>query len=287
MKKRVWPVTAALVLSLGLMGCASTEGAGETNASEPAESTSAESAPATASSSDGIETRTYTLENGLDVDVTEFYLYRADATERGENLTATPMKPGDTKEITVEGKMIGEPNETLWVLEYVAEDGSRGQHTTLHVEDQLVGQTIYILGADGISSATPFAFSDEQLPDQREAVEDEEVETSRIYTMENKLDETVAELYCYPSDDTDKGENLAGQGMKPGDKVLITVDGFMIGTPNETLWTIEYVTESGQTGKHTTLHVEDQLVANTIYIMGEDGISSATPFAFSDAQLNA
>lgn len=278
MRKVVGSAAAALVLAVSLTACAPADEA----------PTAASNAGATneAASSDGVETRTYTLENGLDVDVTEFYLYPAESADRGTNLASTPLKPGGTMEITVEGKMLGEPDETLWVLEYVAADGSRGQHTTLHVEDELVGQTIYILGADGISSATPFAFSDAQLPENREAASTEDVETIRIYTVENKLNETVTELYCYPTGDSSKGENLAGQGMKPGGKVLITVDGYMLGTPDETLWTIEYVTESGQTGEHTTLHVENELVANTIYLMGADGISSATPFAFSDAQLN-
>jgi len=57
---------------------------------------------------------------------------------------------------------------------------------------------------------------------------------------------------------TDKGENLAGDGLKRGEQVYVTVTGYMLHTENETLYTVEFVA-NGQTYDHTTLHVEDLL----------------------------
>ena len=111
-----------------------------------------------------------------------------------------------------------------------------------------------------------------------------EVKATRTYLLQNAMDSVVTELYVYPSAGTDKGENLAGDGLKRGEQVYVTVTGYMLHTENETLYTVEFVAD-GQTYDHTTLHVEDLLNDKVIYLVGIDGVSSATPLSFSVSNL--
>ena len=46
------------------------------------------------------------------------------------------------------------------------------------------------------------------------------VKATRTYTIQNAMDGTVAELYVYPTEAEDKGENLAGDGLVRGEQVL-------------------------------------------------------------------
>ena len=46
-----------------------------------------------------------------------------------------------------------------------------------------------------------------------------EVKATRTYLLQNAMDSIVTELYVYPSAGTDKGENLAGDGLKRGERV--------------------------------------------------------------------
>lgn len=73
-----------------------------------------------------------------------------------------------------------------------------------------------------------------------------EVKATRTYTLQNAMDSVVTELYVYPSAGTDKGENLAGDGLVRGEQVYVTVTGYMLHTENETLYTVEFVAD-GQT----------------------------------------
>ena len=63
-----------------------------------------------------------------------------------------------------------------------------------------------------------------------------EVKATRTYLLQNAMDSVVTELYVYPSAGTDKGENLAGDGLKRGEQVYVTVTGYMLHTENETLY---------------------------------------------------
>ena len=92
------------------------------------------------------------------------------------------------------------------------------------------------------------------------------VMATRTYTVQNAMDETVTELYVYPTDSEEKGMNLAGDGLERGEQVYITVTGYMLRTENETLYTIEY-TAGEETYTHTTVHVEDQLNGKVIYLV--------------------
>jgi hypothetical protein len=94
----------------------------------------------------------------------------------------------------------------------------------------------------------------------------------------------VTELYVYPSSGTEKGENLAGDGLVRGEQVKVTVTGYMLHTENETLFTVEYVAD-GQTYAHKTLHVEDLLFETPINLVGVDGVTSATFVSFGNSNL--
>lgn len=244
-------------------------------------------------------TRTYLLQNAMDSDVTELYVYPSDSTEKGENLAGDGLVRGEQVYVTVTGYMLRTENETLYTIEYVA-DGETYSHTTVHVEDQLNDKVVYLVGMDGVSSATALSFSGSNLPDGDESAlaaeaiapgpqEDTpetrgEVKATRTYTLRNAMDETVTELYVYPSDSTEKGENLAGDGLEPGEPVRVTLTGYMLRTENETLYTIEYVAGDA-TYSHTTVHVEDLLFDTPIYLVGVDGTSSATALSFGDSNM--
>ena len=64
------------------------------------------------------------------------------------------------------------------------------------------------------------------------------VKATRTYTLQNAMDSVVTELYVYPSSGTEKGENLAGDGLVRGEQVKVTVTGYMLHTENETLFTV-------------------------------------------------
>ena len=111
-----------------------------------------------------------------------------------------------------------------------------------------------------------------------------EVKATRTYTLQNAMDSVVTELYVYPTAGTDKGENLAGDGLEPGEPVRVTVTGYMLRTENETLYTIEYAAGKKLYG-HRTLHVEDLLLDTPIYRIGVDGVTSATFVSFGNSNL--
>ena len=94
----------------------------------------------------------------------------------------------------------------------------------------------------------------------------------------------VTELYVYPSSGTEKGENLAGDGLESGESVEVTVTGYMLRTENETLYTIEYVVGNKLYG-HRSLHVEDLLFETPINLVGIDGVTSATFVSFGNSNL--
>ena len=244
-------------------------------------------------------TRTYTIQNALDSTVTELYVYPSDGTEKGENLAGDGLVRGEQVNVTVTGYMLRTENETLYTVEYTA-DGETYSHTTLHVEDQLLDKVIYLVGLDGVSSATSLSFSTSNLPDEDDSAltaeaipqapqEDTpetrgEVKATRTYTIENALEDTVTELYVYPSDGTDRGENLAGDGLEKGESVKATLTGYMLHTENETLYTIEYMVGNKVYG-HRSVHVEDLLFDTPIYLIGVDGTSGATFVSFGNSNM--
>ena len=244
-------------------------------------------------------TRTYTLQNAMDSVVTELYVYPSSGTEKGENLAGDGLVRGEQVKVTVTGYMLHTENETLFTVEYVA-DGQTYAHKTLHVEDLLKDKVVYLVGVDGVSSATPLSFSVSNLPDGDESALMEEaivpgpqedtpetrgeVKATRTYTIQNAMENTVTELYVYPSDSNNRGENLAGDGLESGESVEVTVTGYMLRTENETLYTIEYVVGNKLYG-HRSLHVEDLLFETPINLVGVDGVTSATFVSFGNSNL--
>lgn len=244
-------------------------------------------------------TRTYLLQNAMDSVVTELYVYPSAGTEKGENLAGDGLVRGEQVYVTVTGYMLHTENETLYTVEFVA-DGQTYNHTTLHVEDLLNDKVIYLVGIDGVSSATPLSFSVSNLPDgddsalvaeaiapapQEDTPETRgEVKATRTYTLRNAMEDTITELYVYPTGSEDRGENLAGDGMGPGEPVRVTVTGYMLRTENETLYTIEYAVGKKLYG-HRSLHVEDLLFDTPIYLVGVDGVTSATFVSFGNSNL--
>ena len=111
-----------------------------------------------------------------------------------------------------------------------------------------------------------------------------EVKATRTYTIQNAMENTVTELYVYPSENSERGENLAGDGLESGESVEVTVTGYMLRTENETLYTIEYVVGNKLYG-HRSLHVEDLLFETPINLVGVDGVTSATFVSFGNSNL--
>lgn len=100
---------------------------------------------------DEIVVRTYTLENAMDEDITELYVYKSD---RG-NLVPEGLKAGEQVEVEVFGYWLHTPNETLYTVDYTA-DGQQYKFETLHVEDLF--DVLVLKGADSVSGATPLEF---------------------------------------------------------------------------------------------------------------------------------
>ena len=244
-------------------------------------------------------TRTYLLQNAMDSIVTELYVYPSAGTDKGENLAGDGLKRGEQVYVTVTGYMLHTENETLYIVEFVA-DGQTYDHTTLHVEDLLNDKVIYLVGIDGVSSATPLSFSVSNLPNADDSAlvaeaiapapqEDTpetrgEVKATRTYTLRNAMQDTITELYVYPTGSESRGENLAGDGLEPGEPVRVTVTGYMLRTENETLYTIEYAVGKKLYG-HRSLHVEDLLFDTPIYLVGVDGVTSATFVSFGSSNM--
>lgn len=105
---------------------------------------------------DEIITRTYTLENAMDKEITELYVYKS----KGENLVPDGLQPGEQVQAEVFGYYLHTPNETLYTVEYTTE-GDKLVNTysirTLHVEDLF--EVLYLTGADAVAGATPVAFA--------------------------------------------------------------------------------------------------------------------------------
>lgn len=228
---------------------------------------------------DEIVQRIYTLENATDSTISELYVYES----KGDNLVPDGLQPGDKIQVDVSGYYLHTPNQTLYTVEFVA-DGVTYAIKTLHVEDLF--NVLYLTGTDANSGATAVSFSNPDGSAQEvkavEAPADDEIVT-RTYTLENAMDTVITELYVYKS----SGENLAPNGLNPGEQVTAEVFGYYLHTPNETLYTVEFVAD-GVRNKFETLHIED--LFEVLYLTGTqdtDAASGATPVAFADPDISA
>lgn len=223
---------------------------------------------------DEIVDRIYTLENAMDETISELYVYES----KGKNLVPDGLQPGEQIQVDVSGYYLHTPKQTLYTVEFVA-DGTTYSIQTLHVEDLF--NVLYLTGTDATSGATAVSFANPdgtaQVVDPVEAPADDEIVT-RTYTLENAMNTPITELYVYKS----KGENLTPDGLKPGEQVTTEVFGYWLHTPNETLYTVEFVVND-VTYSFKTLHIED--LFEVLYLVGTedvDATSGATPVAFAD-----
>ena len=229
-------------------------------------------AEGTTPTDDEIVDRIYTFENATDDTISELYVYES----RGNNLVPDGLAPGEQIQVDVAGYYLRTPNQTLYTVEFVA-DGVTYSIKTLHVEDMF--NVLYLTGTDATSGATAVSFTNPDGSAQEvEAVESpaEDEIVKRTYTLENAMDTPITELYVYKS----KGENLTPDGLKPGEQATSEVFGYYLHTPNETLYTVEFVVND-VTYSFKTLHVED--LFEVLYLTGTedvDAASGATPVAF-------
>ena len=140
-----------------------------------------------------------------------------------------------------------------------------------------------------LGCALPAAWADdahdpEALVWESEAETAGAVKATRTYTLRNAMEDTITELYVYPTESGKRGENLAGDGLEPGEPMRVTVTGYMLRTENETLYTIEYAVGKKLYG-HRSLHVEDLLFDTPIYLVGTDGTTSATFVSFGSSNM--
>jgi len=108
---------------------------------------------------------------------------------------------------------------------------------------------------------------------------DDEI-VDRIYTLENAMETPITSLYVYES----RGQNLVPDGLKPGEQIQVNVSGRYLHTPNQTLYTVEFVS-GGETYAIRTLHVED--LFNVLYLKGTDAVSGATVVSFTNPDGSA
>ena len=108
---------------------------------------------------------------------------------------------------------------------------------------------------------------------------DDEI-VDRIYTLENAMETPITSLYVYES----RGQNLVPDGLKPGEQIQVNVSGRYLRTPNQTLYTVEFVAD-GETYAIRTLHVED--LFNVLYLKGTDAVSGATVVSFTNPDGSA
>lgn len=95
------------------------------------------------------------------------------------------------------------------------------------------------------------------------------------YTIYNATNDSVTELYLYPTDATDKGTNLAGEkGLSNAHATYAEYDAG--DKADSTTLTLEFTTKGGYTGSFTTLHIEEAPIS----LIAEDAKTGATAIKF-------
>lgn len=193
-------------------------------------------------------TGVYKVYNTTGEKVTELYVYEVGSADKGENLAGEGMR--NTRSTVVEFTAM---SDAVLVLEYVTESGRTGTFETLHIEEA----PIALLAEDSMTGATQIAFTTPM--------------GTGVYDVYNVTGETVTELYLTPAGE-EKGENLAGEGMSTEDVLTLTFEG-----PVDSVLVLEFVTESGVTGKFETLHIEEAPIS----LLAEDARTGATEISFT------
>lgn len=242
MTKKIALALCAVLLVSSLTACGKTE---EPKATEAPTEEVTEAATEEATE---VETAvgTYTLYNVTGEKLKELYLYE-NGTDKGENRVADGLKNNGKLVVTFEAAA-----DATLTLEYVTESGASAKFETLHIEEVPIAMQIL----DSTSSATPISFSVPQ--------------DTGNYKLVNTTGTTVTELYVYLNGG-EKGENLAGEGMKDGDSVDFTIT-----APVDASLTVEFTTEKDGTKTFKTLHIENV----TLNLLAEDAMTGATPVKF-------
>lgn len=94
------------------------------------------------------------------------------------------------------------------------------------------------------------------------------------YTVYNTTGSTVSELYLYVVGSEDKGENLAGEGLADGEKVVLTLPE---DADQSAKYVLEFTTEDGTTQSFDTLSYE----VAPISLLSADAAAGATPISFT------
>lgn len=102
----------------------------------------------------------------------------------------------------------------------------------------------------------------------------EDAAATGTYTVYNTTGETVTELYLALTG-TEKGENLAGDGLADGESVVLTYTG----NADDAL-TLSFKTEGGYEAAYETLYVEEAPVS----LLSEDAAAGATPISFTQPE---
>lgn len=94
-----------------------------------------------------------------------------------------------------------------------------------------------------------------------------------VYQIYNSLGSKVTELYLYETG-KDKGDNkVESNGLNVGDNITLKYEG-----STDTVLTLEFISEDGETGKFETLHIEEA----PINILAPDARTGATVIAFEE-----
>ena len=136
--KNLTAIVLAAVMTTALVGCGGS-----------ASSAPASSAPASSTAVDTSDA-VYTIANTTGMNVTELYLYVAGSEDKGTNYAAE----GLAADATVTTAYSEEAKASVYVLEFVTEDGATQKFETLYYEVA----TINLLSVDAAAGATPIAF---------------------------------------------------------------------------------------------------------------------------------
>ena len=138
--KNLTAIVLAAVMTTALVGCGGS-----------ASSAPASSAPASSTAVDTSDA-VYTIANTTGMNVTELYLYAAGSEDKGTNYAAEGLAADAT--VTLTTAYSEEAKASVYVLEFVTEDGATQKFETLYYEVA----TINLLSVDAAAGATPIAF---------------------------------------------------------------------------------------------------------------------------------
>ena len=190
--------------------------------------------------------------------VTELYIYENGQDDKGENYAGEGLRNGSFIEVD-KGEDVPESKaHGLYTLEFKTEGGYEGKFETLSQEEA----PISLLAEDDMTGETQIAF--------------EEPKVKGLYQIYNVTGEKVTDLYMYVNGESDKGENLAGEGLRNGSFIEVDKGSDVPMSEAGHRYTLEFKTEGGYEGKFETLSQEEAPIA----LLAEDDMTGETQIAF-------